>query len=161
MKQLVLVRHGKSSWEYGVSDRDRPLSERGINDALLVSQHFADKGEPIEGICSSPANRALHTCMIFMRQLSYDFRLLTISEQLYDFSGESVLLQLRQLPESQKTVLFFGHNHAFTHIANALGSTYIDNVPTSGLVQLKFDVDSWSAVEKGTTIQTIFPKHIR
>ena len=37
MKKLILVRHGKSSWEYSVSDRDRPLSERGINDALLVS----------------------------------------------------------------------------------------------------------------------------
>ncbi len=37
MKQLLLLRHAKSSWEYSVEDYDRPLSEKGINDIDKVS----------------------------------------------------------------------------------------------------------------------------
>ena len=39
MKTLYIVRHAKSSWEYpSVKDIDRPLKERGINDAYLISK---------------------------------------------------------------------------------------------------------------------------
>ncbi|GAH24763.1 unnamed protein product, partial [marine sediment metagenome] len=34
MKTLYIVRHAKSSWEYdGIKDIDRPLKQRGIEDA--------------------------------------------------------------------------------------------------------------------------------
>ncbi|RKN78018.1 SixA phosphatase family protein [Ulvibacterium marinum] len=161
MKTLILVRHGKSSWEYSVDDKDRPLNERGINDGHLVSSIFHSRDIGIDAVFSSPANRALHTCMIFLRQLHFPFGQLELSEMLYDFSGDSVLEFVQSLDENLKTVMIFGHNHAFTHIANSLGNTYIDNVPTSGLVHLEFDIDRWTSVEKGTTIQTIFPKHLR
>jgi len=155
MKKLILVRHGKSSWEYAVGDRDRPLAERGINDALLVS------GKVLSAMFSSPANRALHTATIFVRQLNFSFEKLKIENELYDFSGDEVLKFIRNLKNELDMVMIFGHNHAFTHIANSLGNTYIENVPTSGLVQLEFDVDDWSKVTKGITAQTIFPKQLR
>ncbi|MGI9551498.1 MAG: SixA phosphatase family protein [Aurantibacter sp.] len=161
MKKLILVRHGKSSWEYSVSDRDRPLKERGINDGLLVSSVFASKNIEFDAAYSSPANRALHTCTIFMRQLSFPLNKLQLTNDLYDFSGDSVLDFVRNLDNSLSSVIIFGHNHAFTHLANSLGNTYIDNVPTSGLVELDFDVDDWSKISKGTTSQTLFPKQLR
>ena len=68
MKKLTLIRHGKSSWNYDVSDRDRPLLERGINDAYLVAS--ALKEPVVDAVFSSPANRALHTCNIFLRVLN-------------------------------------------------------------------------------------------
>jgi len=161
MKKLILVRHGKSSWEYAVSDRDRPLAERGINDALLVSGKVLSQGIEIEAMFSSPANRALHTATIFVRQLNFHFENLKIENELYDFSGDEVLRFIRNLKNELDLVMIFGHNHAFTHIANSLGNTYIENVPTSGLVELEFDVDDWSKVTKGATAQTIFPKKLR
>ncbi|WP_276165935.1 SixA phosphatase family protein [Zobellia alginiliquefaciens] len=161
MKTLIMVRHGKSSWDYSVSDRDRPLQERGINDALLVSDKFKSEGNTIDAVFSSTANRALHTCMIFVRQLQVPLASVSLTNNLYDFSGESVFDFVTALDDSLDTVMIFGHNHAFTHVANSLGNTYIDNVSTSGLVHLVFDVDSWSLVEKGTTKQTIFPKDLR
>ena len=161
MKQLILVRHGKSSWEYNVSDKDRPLMERGVNDALLVSQQFAADPVAIDFVFSSPANRALHTCMIFLRQLELPDQKFQVSETLYDFSGDAVLDFINNLNDKFGTVMIFGHNHAFTHIANSLGNTYIDNVPTSGLVHLQFGIDHWDKIGAGTTVQTIFPKQIR
>lgn len=161
MKKLILLRHGKSSWEYSVGDKDRPLLERGISDAFLVANKFQEKGIEIDAIFSSPANRALHTAMIFCRQLYFSLDKFQVTERLYDFSGNEVLQFVKELDDSLKTVLIFGHNHAFTHIANSLGNTYIENVPTSGLVQLQFDVQQWASVEKGITEQTIFPKELR
>jgi len=161
MKTLILVRHGKSSWEYAVGDKDRPLLQRGINDALLVADNFNEQAIPIDAAFSSPANRALHTSMIFVRQLYFSMDRFRVVNELYDFSGEYVLQFVKDLDDDLNTVLIFGHNHAFTHIANSLGNSYIENVSTSGLVHLEFDVDHWISVEKGITKQTIFPKHLR
>ncbi|MBU3026990.1 MULTISPECIES: SixA phosphatase family protein [Zobellia] len=161
MKTLVLVRHGKSSWDYSVGDRDRPLQERGIRDALKVSSAFKPQAVKIDKVFSSPANRALHTCMIFMRQLGLPLAKVEITDELYDFSGESVFDFVEKLDDALDSVLVFGHNHAFTYVANSLGNTYIDNVSTSGLVHLDFNVDFWKSVQKGTTKQTIFPKDLR
>lgn len=161
MKHLILVRHGKSSWEYAVSDKDRPLKERGVNDALLVSDMLRKQNLNIDFSFSSPANRALHTGMIFLRQLEYDISKFQISNKLYDFSGESAMSFIKNLDNKLNTVLIFGHNYAFTHIVNSLGNTYIENVPTSGLVQLSFNENSWSTITKGLTKQIIFPKQLR
>ena len=44
MKNLIIVRHAKSSWEYqNIGDIDRPLKKRGINDAHLMSKVLAKK----------------------------------------------------------------------------------------------------------------------
>lgn len=161
MKTLILVRHGKSSWEYSVGDKDRPLLQRGINDAHLVSDTFHESARKIDMIFSSPANRALHTAMIFCRQMYFPLHQFRITERLYDFSGDEVLQFVKELDNATDTVMIFGHNHAFTHIANSLGNTYIENVPTSGLVQLEFDVNEWASIQKGITKQTIFPKALR
>ncbi|SHJ12803.1 SixA phosphatase family protein [Pseudozobellia thermophila] len=161
MKNLILVRHGKSSWDYSVSDKDRPLKERGINDALLVADIFGKQNVHIDAAYSSPANRALHTCMIFLRRLDFSFADFQVVEGLYDFSGESDLQFIKSLDDGLETVIIFGHNHAFTYLANSLGNSYIDNVPTSGLVHLRFDTNTWESISKGTTIQTIFPKENR
>ncbi|ASO06277.1 SixA phosphatase family protein [Arenibacter algicola] len=160
MKTAILVRHGKSSWEYNVSDRDRPLMERGIKDVNKVAKEFSSNSIHIDAAYSSPANRALHTAMIFLRTINFPFTKFELSNELYDFSGEDVYRFLKGLNNDQDKVIIFGHNEAFTHIANSLGNMYIDNVPTSGLVQLKFDTNDWSAVTKGITVQTLFPKQL-
>ena len=37
MKKLILIRHAKSSWSLDVSDRDRPLTEKGIRKTEKIS----------------------------------------------------------------------------------------------------------------------------
>ncbi|HET8735786.1 MAG TPA: histidine phosphatase family protein [Pricia sp.] len=161
MKTILLVRHGKSSWDYSVDDKDRPLKARGINDGHLVSETLKSQNPAIDAAFSSPANRALHTCLIFLRHLNFPFVKFQITNELYDFSGERVLKFIKRLDDTLDTVLIFGHNEAFTNVANQLGNSYIDKVPTTGLVQLNFDVDTWASVEKGTTGQTLFPKELK
>lgn len=81
MKTIYIVRHAKSSWAYeGVEDIDRPLKERGINDAHLVSKLLAKKIEKPDVFISSVANRALHTSVIFCRNFNYPLSNLQIKK---------------------------------------------------------------------------------
>ncbi len=161
MKTILFVRHGKSSWDYSVDDKDRPLKERGINDAFLVAQNLKSMGVAIDFAFSSPANRALHTGMIFLRTLQHPFEQFRITDQLYDFSGETVHHFLKGLPEDHSTVMVFGHNYAFTNLVNALGDAYLENLPTSGMAILEFDSNQWAKIQKGKTKKLVFPKELR
>lgn len=161
MKTIVLVRHGKSSWEFDVADRERPLKKRGIIDANLVSEKFRENEFLPECVISSPANRALSTCKIFLQNLNISDKVLEISDEIYDFGGQNVLNFIKRLDDKINSIMIFGHNHAFTSITNLFGTTYIENLPTSGLVKLTFDIKKWDAIESGKTELIIFPKHLK
>jgi len=161
MKTITFIRHGKSSWDYQVSDLDRPLKERGINDTKLVAEEFKNSEYKVDFVYSSPANRALHTSMIFTRVLDFELNNFKVRKMLYDFSGESVLKFLKSIEDKYNHILIFGHNYAFTTLVNTLGDTYIENVPTAGLIQIEFDINNWYALQKGKTIKTILPKELR
>lgn len=161
MKELLLIRHAKSSWDHDVEDVNRPLSDRGFKDANLLANEFLNYSFQPDGIFSSPANRALTTCKLFMTTLHYDMQLLIISDKLYDFDGQQVANFIHNLDDQLDTVMIFGHNHAFTAIANSFGSEYIDNVPTCGMVKLKFNTDSWKDIKNGHTEFTLFPRHLK
>jgi phosphohistidine phosphatase len=161
MKTLVLVRHAKSSWKHNVGDKERPLKKRGKSDAKLVSIAFRNRELALNMVYSSPANRALSTCKIFLNNLDFDQGQLVIDDDLYDFGGENVINFIKKINENYQNVMIFGHNHAFTSICNIFGTTFIDNLPTSGLVVIDFDTNSWSNINKGSTRFTIFPRDLK
>ncbi len=161
MKTVIFVRHGKSSWDYQVDDKDRPLKERGITDAHLVAGQLQKMGLEVDRCFSSPANRALHTSMIFLRNLNFDFGKFQVNNHLYDFSGDSVFSFLKGLDDGYSTVMIFGHNYAFTSLVNMLGDAYLDNLPTSGMAILEFDIGHWRDLRRGRTKKITFPKELR
>lgn len=161
MKSIILVRHGKSSWEFDLSDALRPLKTRGISDAKLVANQFIDNHELPDYIYSSPAVRAFSTCKIFLDVFNLSEDSVSVKEELYDFGGENVANFIKRLPNNYNLVMIFGHNHAFTSIANIFGDKFIDNLPTSGLIKLNFDISDWKDFKKGTTELIIIPKELK
>ena len=79
MKTITFLRHSKSSWEYDVSDINRPLNEFGINKIKKVSNLSRDTFGEFEIIFSSPANRAIHTCIILANSLEIDLKKIFIA----------------------------------------------------------------------------------
>ncbi|MEZ4802713.1 MAG: phosphoglycerate mutase family protein [Gelidibacter sp.] len=161
MKTLILIRHAKSSWDHDVIDKNRPLSNRGVQDANLLSNELLKLNLIPDAIFSSPAIRALTTCKIFMDTLNYAPNLLRVTENLYDFGGQRVVEFIYNMDDMYDNIMIFGHNHAFTAIANKFGDLYIDNVPTCGLVMLQFNTVAWKNIDKGHTKMTLFPKHLK
>jgi phosphohistidine phosphatase len=155
------MRHGKSSWKFDVPDRERPLNNRGKTDAKLVASHFIKQNAAPNIFFSSPAKRALNTCKIFISSCDLSENSLSVVEDLYDFGGERVINFIKNLPDTFNEIMIFGHNHAFTSITNIFGSTFIDNLPTSGLVKINFDVNSWSDIKSGQTELILIPKDLK
>ena len=114
MKELVILRHAKSNRTYMVNDINRPLSQSGIERIQIKSYQKRDFFIDAEVIISSPAIRALHTAVIVIRELGISMEKLIIDEQLYTFSGFSIIDYVYALDERWSKVVLVGHNPAFT-----------------------------------------------
>lgn len=161
MKNLILIRHGKSSWEAPLNDFDRPLTNRGISDAHLVSLaaiNFIPKSFIIK---SSTAKRAKNTALIFAQNFSYPIESIQFADDLYTFDPKLLEQLVKKFNNDYESVILFGHNEAITNFVNKFGSVFIDNVTTSGFVSLIFDCDLWSDLKKGRTTKVIFPLDLK
>lgn len=161
MKNLIIVRHAKSSWDAPLRDFDRPLQTRGIQDAHLVSLNLADVLPKTFMIWSSPAKRASETALIFAQNISYPVESIVYKEELYTFDERQLEKTVRSCSDDYDNVILFGHNEAITNFVNKFGDIFIDNVTTSGVVSLTFDADNWSDIGKGRTLKVVFPRDLK
>jgi phosphohistidine phosphatase len=156
-KTLHIVRHGKSSWDYeNISDIDRPLSPRGINNAYLMAKKLSERKVVPDMLLSSPANRALYTATIFARVLKIPYERINISDTIYTGYTDNILELIRSQGNEVNQLLVFGHNPAFTALANQLMDHYLDNIPTAGIVSLSYRIDSWKELGKATPERDFF-----
>ena len=149
MKKLILFRHAKSSWSHDVSDRDRPLTEKGIRKTEKISVTSKNIFFNTEVFFSSPANRALHTASIIINQLNLSFRNLHVEEDLYTFESSKLIKFIRDIPNSFSNVICVGHNPAFTNVTNLLSDSNIEHLPTSSWAEITFSQNSWTDISKG------------
>lgn len=161
MKTLILVRHAKSSWKHNVIDHERPLNNRGNNDAQILSKHLKSKNLDIDSVLSSDAVRARVTAGIFVDNLNVNQENFSLNHNLYDFSGENLTQVIKECDNSINHLMVFGHNHAITSFVNRYGNKYIDNVPTCGVTIIEFEIDFWENLNQGKTISTIFPRDLK
>ncbi len=161
MKSLIIVRHSKSSWKIPLKDIDRPLSKRGIHDAHLVFSNIHDLLPKSFIIWSSKAKRAKETAMIFSQNLSFSYDNIIFKDELYTFEDKKLEEIIKKCENIYDNLILFGHNEAITKFVNKFGDLLINNVPTSGVVSMKFDIDDWSKLKKGKTIKSIFPSHLK
>lgn len=161
MKNLILVRHAKSSWETPLKDKDRPLSKKGLQAAHLVSSYVSKYLPKTYLFWSSVAERASQTALIFAQNLSYPIESIIYKEDLYTFDENQLTNVIKSCKNDFDSVILFGHNGAITNFVNKFGDVFIENVPTSGFVSLQFDVDDWGAIQKGKTLKIIVPKDLK
>lgn len=161
MRKIIIVRHAKSSWEYNVIDHERPLNSKGEKDAKLISQHLKSYKLNPDLILSSDAVRANTTCNIFIENLNLDKNKVYLNHDLYDFVGYNLLEVIKNCEDSFEILMVFGHNHAITAFVNTYGDVYIENVATSGVIMLEFDVDTWKDLKSGKTVLKVFPKDLK
>ena len=157
MRKLYLIRHAKSTWEHdGVHDMDRPLKGRGIRDAYSASLWLLEQGEKAEKVYSSPATRALHTALIFCRELHFPFTDIEIVADLYDASPSDIAAVVNGIPDSCHSAMLFAHNPGITTYLNQRIDHRVDNVPTTGIACLNFSVSKWSEIGKDEQADLLF-----
>jgi len=165
MKQLILSRHAKTEViRYDISDFERNLTNRGINDSALVSDHLFKKGIQTELIVSSPANRAIATARLFANRFSIHLDKIVEVDQLYHgFSTQEFLEMLQDKAGQINHVWVFGHNPDIASWAyNLLDEAYL-HVPTGTAIGIEFDVENWSDIDarSGKLIHYTTPKMLK
>jgi len=159
MKELVLLRHAKSSWDNNLDDRNRPLIEKGVNRIINVSKASKDFFLNSDIIYSSPAIRALSTAIIMTSVLDINFSKIQINESLYSFSSQNIMNFIRVIDNKFNRVVCVGHNPAFSEVSNLLGYRKLIHLPTAGWIKFKFNESDWKHVKKGEVVIGL-PKEI-
>jgi phosphohistidine phosphatase len=148
VKTLFLVRHAKSSRDDPtLSDKERPLNDRGRRDAPRMGERLVKHGVKPDLILSSPAVRALATAEIIAGKLDYKVKDIVVDERLYAAAPDDLLEIVRELGDKPKQVMLFGHNPELTELAHRLSSRITD-LPTCAVAEFSFDTKSWSSVGK-------------
>ena len=146
MKTITFLRHSKSSWDYNVLDIDRPLSEFGIEKIKKTANQSKDQFILTEKFFTSPANRAIHTCLILSRSLSISSSKIKICEDLYTFNYKDVFEFIKEINNNYSNITLVGHNPAYTEISNYFSENKILNLPTARWFSMKFNTDKWSDI---------------
>lgn len=161
MKNLILIRHAKSSWDAPLIDKDRPLSNRGIQDAHLVAARAEQIFPKSYIVWSSTAQRARNTAYIFAENLSIPIDTISFRDDLYTFDEKTLEKIIKSCDNQFDNLILFGHNDAITNFVNTFGNRAVENVPTAGVVSISFDENDWKNIRKGKTDIVLFPRELK
>lgn len=146
MKTLILVRHAKSDWgNPSLDDFDRPLNNRGKQDAPAMAKRLHEKEIKIDAFIASPAKRAKKTAIIFAKKYGVDKDDIIFRDELYG-AGENIFYDAVITADNKfDSIAIFSHNPGITDFANLLTDTKIENIPTCGVFAVKADCSTWAA----------------
>ena len=159
MRQLLILRHAKSSWDDPkLSDHARPLNSRGRKSAGAMRLAMRDLGLAPDVVLVSSARRTLQTLEALE---PWDEQpLIEPMDQLYLANAEQLLDVLRQVSETARSVLLLGHNPGLHDLSMLLvgpvamaGETrnisrLAEGYPTGALTEFSI-AGPWSQLREG------------
>jgi phosphohistidine phosphatase len=119
MRQLLLLRHAKSSWDDPrLPDHARPINARGRRNAAAMAEAMRELGLVPDVVLVSSARRTLQT----LEALSpiEGSPLIEPMDALYLAPWQALLDVLRGVRETARSVLLVGHNPGLHELAMAL-----------------------------------------
>jgi len=157
-RQLLLVRHAKSSWDdTSLPDRDRPLAARGIK-ALAGMRDYLQRSEHRpEIVLCSPSRRTIDTFDSIRAAIPMHAQVV-LADELYGATADSLLDLLRGVDDGIECAMVVGHNPTLQDLALLLvGAGDADvrgqlatKIPTGAVVTMSFD-GAWADLDDGVT----------
>jgi phosphohistidine phosphatase len=145
MKSVIIIRHAKSSWDnIGESDFDRPLNDRGKEDAPRMAKRLLEREVSIDAFISSSAKRARKTAALFIKEFNGNKEDILLVPELYLAGPDAFFDAIAKAPASANTIALFGHNPGITEFANDLTDVRIDDMPTCAIFAVKADIKEWA-----------------
>ena len=151
MKTLILMRHAESGWaDPGMDDHDRPLNQRGRQDAPVMAHWLEARGLRPDRVLCSPARRTRETVEL-MRDAAPFLPEPELPAALYHAGPGTLLEHLRRLPGGCGSVLLVAHEPGLGALLRTLGgrttaperrSAY-SHFPTAAIAVLDADIGEW------------------
>lgn len=148
-KQLLIVRHAKSDWGNAeITDFNRPLNSRGKENVPEMGKRLKDRGIEPEIIISSSALRAISTAKLMAPEIGIPKDKIYKTRKIYEASCNQLLEMVNGFDNEFDFIALFGHNNGITDLTVYLTDADIFNIPTCGMVLVKFPFDDWKMVSK-------------
>ncbi|MDX8439972.1 SixA phosphatase family protein [Mesorhizobium australafricanum] len=169
MKQLLILRHAKSSWDdSALADFDRPLAPRGLKTAPLIGRELARRGWLPDLALVSPALRTRETWQLVAAELPKHVPA-QFADELYEAAAGDILARVRQVKAT--SLLVIGHNPGLQHFVVRLAGAGSDEsvfkkieakFPTAALARFTLDED-WADLDfRGARLtHCLRPKDLR
>ncbi|CAN5300469.1 histidine phosphatase family protein [soil metagenome] len=144
MKTLLLIRHAKSDWnDFDLADIDRPLNQRGKEDAPEMAERIRNRISKIDAFISSPAKRARKTAKFFVHAYNKRKDDIQIEQSLYEAPVTAYEKMLARINEQYSTAAIFAHNPGITDFVNTLTEEIVYNMPTCAVFAVRAYTDKW------------------
>jgi len=154
-RELLILRHAKSDWSTGASsDFERPLADRGRNDAPLMGAWMHKMGLIPRHVVSSPAERARETSVLVCKALDIRKKDISWDTRIYAADVSELLGALADCPGDASSVLIVGHNPGLEDLVVHLVADDLEIpddgklLPTAALARLEMP-DDWSRLGRG------------
>jgi phosphohistidine phosphatase len=154
-RRIVLFRHAKADWPQ-VTDHERPLAERGRQDAAVAGRKLTDTGIPIDLALCSTATRTRETWKLAVQE--FPQRPKTVyEERIYEASPGELIALLNETSDDVRNLLLVGHNPGIHGLADILSGTAEGDArermnrrgfPAAAFAVVSFD-GSWKSLEPG------------
>ena len=162
MKQLLVLRHAKSSWKDStLTDFNRPLNERGKRDAPRMGKLLSQLDLTPDLIITSAAVRAKLTAEAVADNCGYDGDILATPD-LYMGMPEDYITVLKQIEDVYTRIMIVGHNPGIEDFVEDLTDQW-HRMPTAALAYIKLDIKNWQAFDEesvGELLNIWLPKEI-
>lgn len=143
MKQLLLMRHAKSSWrDKQLSDYERPLKRRGERAALQMGEHLQSQQIVPSHVISSAAARAQATAELVVSQF-HDRPELKLREELYLALPKTIVRVIQETDDRYESIMVVGHNPGLEELVFQWSAEFVD-FTTCAIAHYEFNIDRWS-----------------
>lgn len=156
---LGILRHGEAISSSYSSDLLRPLTERGFQDIIRVSQRLNELQIQFEAILTSPALRAYHSALIVFDQQEDKPMHFQVEFPLYNTSLQEYLQLIWNLSDSFFRVLIVGHNPTISELANYVCSEISFSMEAGQMCLFKVPFPSWKMVSQDSLLlfENLYP----
>lgn len=151
MRQLLLLRHAKSSWdERDTPDHDRPLNRRGIAAAAAMRTAMAGLGLAPDVVLVSPSRRTLQTLEAF--EPWEDTPIVDRVDSLYLAPAGTILKAVQDVGATARCVMVVGHNPGLHDLAMLLVGAQAASFDNADVRQLSEGFPSGALAEFAVTV---------
>lgn len=130
------MRHAHAEWpNYAGRDFDRPLTARGVDDALATAHEILAAGVRPDVLLSSTARRTRDTALILARELGLVGTAVRFSDRLYNASATGLEAAAQDVATRSRHIMLVGHNPGISDLARRLtGDATLALLPPAGWV---------------------------
>lgn len=142
------MRHAKSSWDQpDLQDFDRPLNQRGKQDAPKMGRFLSKVKVVPDQIFSSPAARAKATVLAVTNEMGLPEQVINWKSDLYYGGPEDYVKAIRDSKENSEIVMTVGHNPMSEEFIDMLaGEIVTTKIATATIACFETDAENWNEV---------------